>query len=114
MFISIISFRQTIMRKFVLFALLLTFFISGDFKTSAQTDENMYQAKVRAPELAGGKSWLNTDKPLSLAGLKGKIVSARFLDLRLYQLHSYHSRSQTARSEIREKSRRHRRSFGEI
>lgn len=33
---------------------------------------------VRAPELAGGKSWLNTDKPLSLAGLKGKIVLLDF------------------------------------
>ena len=38
----------------------------------------MYQAKVRAPELTGGKSWLNTDKPLSIAGLKGKIVLLDF------------------------------------
>ncbi len=36
------------------------------------------QAKVRAPELNGGKSWLNTDKPLSLAGLKGKVVLLDF------------------------------------
>lgn len=36
------------------------------------------QAKVRAPELAGGKGWLNTDKPLSIAGLKGKIVLLDF------------------------------------
>jgi thiol-disulfide isomerase/thioredoxin len=33
---------------------------------------------VRAPELNGGKSWLNTDKPLSLAGLRGKIVLLDF------------------------------------
>jgi DNA-binding beta-propeller fold protein YncE len=36
------------------------------------------QAKVRAPELAGAKSWLNTDKPLSIAGLKGKVVLLDF------------------------------------
>ncbi len=36
------------------------------------------QGKVRAPELTGAKSWLNTDKPLSIAGLKGKIVLLDF------------------------------------
>ncbi|HEY4426375.1 MAG TPA: thioredoxin-like domain-containing protein [Pyrinomonadaceae bacterium] len=34
--------------------------------------------KVRAPEITGGQGWLNTDKPLSLAGLKGKIVLLDF------------------------------------
>jgi thiol-disulfide isomerase/thioredoxin len=34
--------------------------------------------KIRAPELAGGRGWLNTDKPLSLAGLKGKVVLLDF------------------------------------
>ncbi len=34
--------------------------------------------RVRAPELNGGIGWLNTDKPLSLAGLKGKIVLLDF------------------------------------
>ncbi len=34
--------------------------------------------RVRAPELAGGRGWLNTDKPLSLAALKGKIVLLDF------------------------------------
>ncbi len=36
------------------------------------------QGKVRAPELTGAKSWLNTDKPLSIAGLKGKVVLLDF------------------------------------
>ncbi len=36
------------------------------------------QGKVRAPELSGAKSWLNTDKPLSIAGLKGKVVLLDF------------------------------------
>ncbi len=36
------------------------------------------QAKVRAPELTGAKSWLNTEKPLSIAGLKGKVVLLDF------------------------------------
>jgi thiol-disulfide isomerase/thioredoxin len=34
--------------------------------------------RIRAPELTGGRGWLNTDKPLSLAGLKGKVVLLDF------------------------------------
>jgi thiol-disulfide isomerase/thioredoxin len=34
--------------------------------------------RVRAPELTGGRGWLNTDKPLSLAALKGKFVLLDF------------------------------------
>ncbi len=37
-----------------------------------------YQGRVRAPELTGGRGWLNTDKALSLAALKGKIVLLDF------------------------------------
>lgn len=37
-----------------------------------------YQGRVRAPELTGGRGWLNTDKPLSLAALKGKVVLLDF------------------------------------
>src|SRR3954466_7930000 len=36
------------------------------------------QGRVRAPELDGGRDWLNTDKPLSLAALKGKVVLLDF------------------------------------
>ena len=36
------------------------------------------QAKVRAPELSGARGWLNTDKPLSIAGLRGKVVLLDF------------------------------------
>ncbi|HEY8563761.1 MAG TPA: thioredoxin-like domain-containing protein [Pyrinomonadaceae bacterium] len=36
------------------------------------------QGRVRAPELSGARSWLNTDKPLSLAGLRGKVVLLDF------------------------------------
>ena len=34
--------------------------------------------RVRAPEITGGKGWLNTDRPLTMAGLKGKIVLLDF------------------------------------
>ena len=34
--------------------------------------------RIRAPELTGGRGWLNTDKPLSLAALKGKVVLLDF------------------------------------
>jgi len=36
------------------------------------------RSRIRAPELSGGRSWLNTDKPLSLAALKGKVVLLDF------------------------------------
>jgi len=36
------------------------------------------KARVRAPELTGGRGWLNTGKPLSLAALKGKVVLLDF------------------------------------
>ncbi|HEV7474394.1 MAG TPA: thioredoxin-like domain-containing protein [Pyrinomonadaceae bacterium] len=36
------------------------------------------KARVRAPEITGGRGWLNTDKPLSIAGLKGKVVLLDF------------------------------------
>jgi DNA-binding beta-propeller fold protein YncE len=36
------------------------------------------RAKVRAPEITGGRGWLNTDKPLSIAALKGKFVLLDF------------------------------------
>lgn len=54
-------------------AVLIFAFIFG-----ANVSAMIYQAKVRAPELNGGVSWLNTEKPLSLAGLKGKIVLLDF------------------------------------
>jgi DNA-binding beta-propeller fold protein YncE len=34
--------------------------------------------RVRAPELTGGRGWLNTDQPLTLAALKGKVVLLDF------------------------------------
>lgn len=54
----------------ILAALLLTILIGSNVMAQ--------QGKVRAPELTGGKSWLNTDKPLSLEGLRGKVVLLDF------------------------------------
>lgn len=39
---------------------------------------NQERARVRAPEITGGRGWLNIDKPLSLAALKGKVVLLDF------------------------------------
>ncbi len=36
------------------------------------------RGRVRAPELEGGRGWLNTEKPLSVAGLRGKVVLLDF------------------------------------
>jgi len=34
--------------------------------------------RVRAPELSGGRGWLNTERPLTLAALRGKVVLLDF------------------------------------
>ena len=60
-----------LMRRF--FYGLIILFTAVSFMKSVQA-----QAKVRAPELAGARSWLNTDKPLSIAGLRGKVVLLDF------------------------------------
>ena len=49
--------------------------IAQGISMSAQEQE---RSRVRAPEITGGRGWLNTDKPLSLAALKGKIVLLDF------------------------------------
>jgi thiol-disulfide isomerase/thioredoxin len=36
------------------------------------------EGRVRAPELSGGRGWLNTPGPLTLAGLRGKVVLLDF------------------------------------
>jgi len=66
-----------------LFRLYLFYFLSlclcvSVVQISVFAQEMKYQARVRAPELKGDKGWLNTDKPLSLAALKGKIVLLDF------------------------------------
>ena len=59
----------------VLILLFVTVIFSG---SSFGMNDFKKQVKVRAPELNGGTSWLNTEKPLSLAALKGKIVLLDF------------------------------------
>jgi thiol-disulfide isomerase/thioredoxin len=62
-----------------IFSVLTFLFITAIFSgNSFGMTDFVKQSKVRAPELAGGKSWLNTEKPLSIAGLKGKVVLLDF------------------------------------
>jgi hypothetical protein len=37
-----------------------------------------YRGTVRAPEFPTGLEWLNVDRPLSLAALRGKVVLLDF------------------------------------
>lgn len=41
-------------------------------------DETSYLGSVAAPEFPAGLAWLNTDRPLTLAELAGKIVVLDF------------------------------------
>jgi DNA-binding beta-propeller fold protein YncE len=54
-------------------ALILLSLIAQGVSMSAQE-----RPHVRAPEITGGRGWLNADKPLSIAALKGKIVLLDF------------------------------------
>lgn len=56
-----------------IFCGLIILFLAGFMAKSVKA-----QGKVRAPELTGARSWLNTDKPLSIAGLRGKVVLLDF------------------------------------
>src|SRR5687768_552880 len=49
---------------------------AGNTKGSSMSAQQ--NVRVRAPEITGGRGWLNTDKPLSLAALKGKVVLLDF------------------------------------
>jgi DNA-binding beta-propeller fold protein YncE len=57
--------------------LLLPIFPSTN-ATKGQDMSAQEKTRVRAPEITGGRGWLNTDKPLSLAALKGKVVLLDF------------------------------------
>jgi len=63
-----------------IFNVLILLFAAAIFggNSFGQMNNSEKQGKVRAPEFTGGKGWLNTDKPLSIAGLKGKVVLLDF------------------------------------
>ncbi|MFL6283444.1 MAG: thioredoxin-like domain-containing protein [Pyrinomonadaceae bacterium] len=49
-----------------------------DEKGSDEVARERERGRVRAPELEGGRGWLNTDAPLSLTALRGKVVLLDF------------------------------------
>src|SRR5205085_12485150 len=69
------------MKKLLALLLIASFVLFSPVKISATLSIKIknfmairQQERVRAPELTGGRGWLNTDRPLTLAGLKGKVV----------------------------------------
>ena len=58
--------------KSVVLTIVLILMAQGIFMSAQE------KPKVRAPEITGGRGWLNTDKPLSIAALKGKVVLLDF------------------------------------
>jgi DNA-binding beta-propeller fold protein YncE len=57
---------------------LLLSFLANTNATKGQDMSAQEKTRVRAPEITGGRGWLNTDKPLSIAALKGKVVLLDF------------------------------------
>src|SRR2546423_3751592 len=73
------------MKKLLALLLIALFILSSSINISATLPIKIknfmairQQERVRAPELTGGRGWLNTDRPLTLAGLKGKVVLLDF------------------------------------
>ena len=62
--------------------MLLSFSASREIKAQSPLKGSLMsmpqEGRVRAPELSGARSWLNTDKPLSLSALRGKVVLLDF------------------------------------
>src|SRR6187401_3269874 len=58
--------------KSVVLTIFLLLMTQGVFMSAQE------KPKVHAPEITGGRGWLNTDKPLSIAALKGKVVLLDF------------------------------------
>lgn len=56
----------------------ILFILSILFLSSFNLESVSAQTKQRAPEFASGLSWLNTNQPLSIAALKGKVVLLDF------------------------------------
>lgn len=67
--------------SFVIVLSALVLFGAGRVRAQETQGDEMaaeYRGRVRAPELTGGRGWLNTAKPLTLAGLRGKVVLLDF------------------------------------
>ncbi len=46
--------------------------------TASQNTATSYAGKVRAPEFPDGLEWINAPEPVTLPGLRGKIVILDF------------------------------------
>jgi thiol-disulfide isomerase/thioredoxin len=71
--------RRSLPFALLCFGLLAAFSVqSSRYHSRGVTMSYQERVRVRAPEITGGRGWLNTDKPLSLTALKGKVVLLDF------------------------------------
>jgi len=59
-------------------SLLFLLIIGGVSLVGAQDDKSTYEGQIAAPEFPAGVEWVNTNRPLTLAELHGKIVILDF------------------------------------
>src|SRR5918998_50518 len=71
---------RSVLSLVVSLCLLLSVVAAQEVNPGAEDEEmpGRQSGRVRAPELEGHRGWLNTEKPLSLAALRGKVVLLDF------------------------------------
>lgn len=62
------------MRKLALWFVLVLFVMSGTVIAQDPSPQEIYEGVVPAPEFPPNLDWINTDNPLTMQGLQGKIV----------------------------------------
>ena len=66
------------MKWFLMCGCVAPLLISSSQARAADDPSPQDHARVRAPDFTGAESWLNTDKPISIKDLRGRVVILDF------------------------------------
>src|SRR5205085_3101499 len=66
------------MKRFLMCGCVASLLISSSQARAADDPSPQDHARVRAPDFTGADGWLNTDKPISIKDLRGRVVILDF------------------------------------